>query len=632
MYPTRRWRWRATLVILTFLVNAILCAPSSAQGTDLDTLKLKGPLDGWLCPHLSYFEDDSCRSNPLDVMSLFYRQKMPSGKSQLEFFGGYTKHPFWFLLALKNDTTISLPLFWSFNTSDLEFVLFDVSDTSHIFLLDSASSHTPFSRREIPVRGVTFRVDLTPGQTRLLLVKVYPINIDYINFPTNITTVEDYFLWEKDYASSLSFYLGIFFIALIANICLGILLKVKLHLWHAAYIFALLLWNLNEFLYESLFLPEWLFHYYIRLPKVFFVLLATLFALTVFQIFTHQVKRHPILFKCFQAYKILLLVTEATLLLSIFFSHTQYLAFAIGRTVGFYLGLLGICLLTINIIAGLLKKEKLVMAYAAISVFLILSILNNQLYEWFDLSLFDVYPNNLPVAVAVEISLLTIIFAYSRRLELEKFWRVDSELLTLKNERSLSIIATEEKERKRIAQDLHDEIGSILAVLKIKAQSLDISDDQLQSMTELLDKASEQVRNISHNLMPPEFESTPLDTLISAFFDKLNREEVIAFHFIISGPAFEYPKSAGLHIYRIILELVSNIIKHSGANQATIQFIFLDSSLRIMAEDDGEGFRPSSAEGKGLKSIGTRVNFLKGELNIDSGITGTTTIITIPYN
>jgi len=140
------------------------------------------------------------------------------------------------------------------------------------------------------------------------------------------------------------------------------------------------------------------------------------------------------------------------------------------------------------------------------------------------------------------------------------------------------------------------------------------------------------VRNISHNLMPPEFESTPLDTLISAFFDKLNREEVIAFHFIISGPAFEYPKSAGLHIYRIILELVSNIIKHSGANQATIQFIFLDSSLRIMAEDDGEGFRPSSAEGKGLKSIGTRVNFLKGELNIDSGITGTTTIITIPYN
>jgi signal transduction histidine kinase len=632
MHSIRGLKWQVIPAVLAFMVNMVIGDPSKAQGSQVDTLKLKGPLNEWLCPHLSYFKDSSCQLEPRDVMHIFSRQNMPRGKNQLEFYGGYTRSNFWFLLTLKNDTTGLLPLFWSFNTSDLEFVLFDATDTSRIHLLDSASSHTPFSQREIPVRGITFRINLAPGQTRRLLVKVYPINIDYVNFPTNITTVEDYFLWEKDYACSLFFYLGVFVIALIANVCLGILLKVKLHLWHAAYIFALLLWNLNEFLYESLFLPEWLFHYYIRLPKVFFVLLAMLFALTVFQIFTHQARYHSTLFKCFRVYKITLIATETVLFCSIFCSRIQYPLFAIARTAAFYLGLLGICLLAVNIVAGMLKKERLIIIYAAISIFLILSILNNQLYEWFDLSLFAIYPNNLPVAVAVEISLLTIVFAYSRRLELEKFWRTNSELLTLKNDISLRIIATEEKERKRIAQDLHDELGSILAVLKIKAQSLGLHRDQMDSMTELLDKASDQVRNISHNLMPPEFETTPLETLIGGFFDKLNRNEVIAFNFITTGSPFEFTQSAALNIYRIVLELASNIIKHSRATHANIQFVFLGTSLRIMAEDDGLGFRPSSADWKGLKSIRTRVDFLQGQLNIDSGMSGTTIIITLPYN
>ena len=614
------------------MLHVVIGGPCHAQRTQRDTLKLNGPLNEWLCPHLSYFKDNSNQLDASDVMHIFSGRNMPRGKNRLEFYGGYSKSNSWFLLTLKNDTSVFLPLFWSFNTSDLEFVLFDATDTGRIRLLDSASSHTPFSQREIPVRGITFRIGLGPGQIRVLLVKVYPINIDYVNFPTNITTMEDYFLWEKDYASSLFFYIGVFVIALVANIFLGVLLKVKLHLWHAAYIFALILWNLNEFLYESLFLPEWLFHYYIRLPKVFFVLLAMLFALIVFQIFTHQARYHPTLFKCFRVYKIILIAIEAILFCSLFCSNTLYPVFEMARTAAFCLGLLGIALLCINIVAGLWKKERLVIVYAAISIFLILSILNNQLYEWFDLSLFDVYPNNLPVAVAVEICLLTIVFAYSRRTELEKFWRTNAELLKLKNETSLRIIATEEKERKRIAQDLHDEIGSILAVLKIKAQSPAVKSDQMDSMMELIDRASGQVRNISHNLMPPEFETTPLETLIRGFFDKLNRDEVIAFNFITSGPPFEFTKAAALNIYRIVLELVSNIIRHSGATHANIQFVFSGTSLSIMAEDDGNGFPPSAADGKDLKSIRTRVDFLQGRLNIDSGASGTTIIITIPYN
>jgi len=356
-----------------------------------------------------------------------------------------------------------------------------------------------------------------------------------------------------------------------------------------------------------------------------------LFALIVFQIFTQQVKHHRTLFSVFRVYKIVLIVTASILFSSVFCSNTQYPVFEMARTAAFCLGLLGIGLLCGNIVAGLWKKERLIVVYAAISIFLILSILNNQLYEWFDLSLFDVYPNNLPVAVAVEICLLTIVFAYSRRTELEKFWRTNAELLTLKNDVSLRIIATEEKERERIAQDLHDELGSTLAVLKIKAQSPAVNREQMDSVMELIDRASDQVRDISHNLMPAKFETTPLEMLISGFFDKLNRDEVILFNFMTSGLPFEFAKPAALNIYRIVLELVSNIIRHSGAARANIQFVFSGTDLSIMAEDDGRGFPPSGPGDRDLKSIRTRVDFLQGRLNIDSGTSGTTIIITIPY-
>ena len=596
-----------------------------------DTLKLNGPLDEWLGKYLSHYRDDSSSMQPKDAVRILAERKFIKNKNDLEFYGGRSHSNFWFALQVKNITGNFMPLFWSFNTSDLEFVLYDASDTGNIRFVDSASSHTPMALRSIPARGITFRVNLKPGETKLLLVKVYPLDIDYVNFPTNITTVEDYFLWEKEYASYIFFYLGTFVIALLANIFLGVLLRNKIHLWHAAYIFTLILWNLNEFLFESLVLPHWIFPFYIRLPKVFFLLLSMVFALTVFQVFTNQRLRHPRLFKCFQGYKAIVIALEAILFCSIFSERYQWPLFMICRNAGAVLGISGIVLLLISIGAGFIKKEMLVMLYAFISLFLILSILNNQLYEWFDFPLFNVYPNNLSVSVAVEIFLLTIVFAYSRKLEWEKSWKTNKELLNLKNEVSLRIIATQEEERKRIAQDLHDELGGNLAAMKMHLQSMGPENGKLARMIALIDEASNNVRDISHNLMPPEFESTPLTELLKHFFHKLNSESNIHFDFILSGPQHPFDKQKALMIYRILLELTQNIIRHSNAARSTIQLVYYDSYVELMAEDDGSGFVNKGSDGIGLKNIRSRVDFLQGRMNIDSGTSGTTITIIIPY-
>ena len=84
-------------------------------------------------------------------------------------------------------------------------------------------------------------------------------------------------------------------------------------------------------------------------------------------------------------------------------------------------------------------------------------------------------------------------------------------------------------------------------------------------------------------------------------------------------------------IYRIILELTNNIIKHSQATEGTIQLIHYNNHVEIMVEDNGKGFNNTKVDGIGLSNVQSRVNFLQGNINIDTGNHGTTIMIRVPY-
>jgi signal transduction histidine kinase len=234
-------------------------------------------------------------------------------------------------------------------------------------------------------------------------------------------------------------------------------------------------------------------------------------------------------------------------------------------------------------------------------------------------------------ACCYEIILLTIIFIYDYRRKNTERNRLLEESLISERKITSAILKTQEQERKRIAEDLHDELGSSLAALKLNLQKTNLADNELKSLLFAVDKASDDARNISHNLMPPEFERTPLSDLLSNYYTKLNSESAIHFHFHISGDNQYFSKEDELVIYRIVMELTANILKHSGATEATIQLINYSNYLKVMAEDNGQGFESNASDGIGLKNIQSRVNYLNGELRIDSAITGTTIMIQIPY-
>ncbi len=266
-------------------------------------------------------------------------------------------------------------------------------------------------------------------------------------------------------------------------------------------------------------------------------------------------------------------------------------------------------------------------AVATFFVGVLISVLNNFGY----LNILPLPPTTFESGMVIEAVIISfgILYRYN-------FFKREKELLAIQlAEQQLStgkqIIATQENERRRIAEDLHDELGSSLAALKLHLQKSSLQGSELDAVLKVIDKASSDTRHISHDLMPPEFERTALFDVLQNYYSRLNTESGIRFHFIVSGAAWQIIKEDELMIYRIMMELTGNILKHSFATEATVQMLYYTETLEIMVEDNGKGMEKKDSDGIGLKNIQSRVDYLRGEMRIDSNINGTTIIIQLPF-
>ncbi len=216
----------------------------------------------------------------------------------------------------------------------------------------------------------------------------------------------------------------------------------------------------------------------------------------------------------------------------------------------------------------------------------------------------------------------------------------NNEILALKGQQEVikleSLIDGEEKERNRLAQDLHDGINGDLAVIKYKISSIESSKFTSKEKSfyndaiDMLDNAVDQVRRISHNLAPPSLQNFDLIEAIQQFCSKQNASNSVNISYQYFGNRLNLKKENETAIYRIIQELLNNIIKHANATEALVQLNNHGDKLNITVEDNGLGFdHNSSTNGIGLQNIKSRVNFLKAKLDINSSQKGTTFSIEI---
>jgi signal transduction histidine kinase len=198
---------------------------------------------------------------------------------------------------------------------------------------------------------------------------------------------------------------------------------------------------------------------------------------------------------------------------------------------------------------------------------------------------------------------------------------------------SSKIISSQERERQRISQDLHDDLGSTLSMLKFHlSESNQMLDNQLVEDISITDKAIEDLRVIAYNLMPTMLQKRGLVVILTEFISMNKIAQKVTF--TNSGNEKRMPWETELGIFRIAKELINNALKHAHANHIEAQLIYFEDFVYLSVEDDGVGFKENPAEmtGHGLKNINLRVNYLNGKINLDSSENGTMITIEIPYD
>lgn len=198
----------------------------------------------------------------------------------------------------------------------------------------------------------------------------------------------------------------------------------------------------------------------------------------------------------------------------------------------------------------------------------------------------------------------------------------------------LAMTQGEEKERKRIASDLHDGIGGLLSMVKMyfakvqKKQPILTADDEFIEGIHLLDQCLSEVRKTAHNLMPELLLQHGLPEAIRIFCNNIQRLRQIKVNFQYYGFIDRLNPNFELFVYRVVQELIQNALKHSQANSVLLQLSLQENILNLTVEDDGIGFIENHLnKGSGLASIKNRVRALNGEIDIITGPDKGTSII-----
>ncbi|HUR30832.1 MAG TPA: sensor histidine kinase [Saprospiraceae bacterium] len=221
--------------------------------------------------------------------------------------------------------------------------------------------------------------------------------------------------------------------------------------------------------------------------------------------------------------------------------------------------------------------------------------------------------------------------------------RQDTERLQKENEvaQLTATLESQEKERNRIARDLHDGIGSMMSGISSQIEFLhsqpvfeNSGHSQLAQLRELVKDATSELRRTSYELMPAKLLRLGLEPAISDICLNLLIKNGIQPSLEINADLTTLNPEQQLTLYRIIQELFNNIVKHSEAKQVLIQFNQYYNEISLVVEDDGKGFNVANQKlngGLGLGSLVSRVNLLKGFLDIAS-MPGEGTTVTVNFN
>lgn len=244
--------------------------------------------------------------------------------------------------------------------------------------------------------------------------------------------------------------------------------------------------------------------------------------------------------------------------------------------------------------------------------------------------------------LVIIVGLLAIIFLLARgRFKRKQQLSENEKQLAVREAFIDATIRSQENERKRFAQDLHDGMGQLISSLRLMVNQLDKNtsvEDRLsiaERSETLLNDMHTEIRSIAFNLMPQTLIQHGLLPALQEMAIRLNQTGKIT----VTVNGFDLPARMTevyeISLYRVVQEWINNIIKYAQASTIEVQLIGHEEEINITIEDNGKGFDPDQLElnkGNGWKNIKSRVNLIKGDVEVDSSPqrNGTTFMMHIP--
>lgn len=206
-----------------------------------------------------------------------------------------------------------------------------------------------------------------------------------------------------------------------------------------------------------------------------------------------------------------------------------------------------------------------------------------------------------------------------------------------------SMLQGQEMERRRLSKEIHDGMGPLLSTVRMNVDTIKAElgstnkaiASKFESISKLINTIANDMRSISHDLMPRVLEDFGLEEAFQNLAERINESDKIKMEFYSTIGKKRFDKDIELGLYRIGQELINNVLKHAGSEVINLQLIKHPKSIVLMVEDSGKGFSEGieqiKTKGIGLLNIETRAKALGGIFQIDSvKSTGVTASVEIP--
>ena len=566
----------------------------------------------------------------------------------------------WVRVVLCNKSNTDRRLYLYLDNALINYVEYYEYDGKNQISHQITGDAFPISERLIKYRNPIYNIKLSNNQTKTIFL-LFKLNGRKIHAPLQLYSQDKLIEYISKKESNISFYYG-FLAALSAiSIMFFFLIKEKVYIYFASYLTSQTLLQLSTSGFAAIYIwPDFTFWVDRSVPILMSLTIISGLAFLLAFVDNSKFKRWQILLiKAYQIFAFLIIGGSffegeiyyasiwllyrmippfyiGLIVLALYFFAKNYLPvrfFVVGIT-GSFISIFAI------LFFSLMKEHNNVFTNEYV---LFGEVLNSSMLTLALLDRFRFYKEEKDKIQLQMIEQLEEINKYRENINKDlsdKISEKTNELNQKQYEVKRALLLGEEQERKRIATELHDGMGSMLSTLKLNAESIDLDEKQLSSkeivayrnIIDLIDKACVELRNISHNMIPTGMEQFGLIQSLNSIIKKINNSGKTIFNLDTYNLNDRFNRELELSLYRITLELINNIIKHSNASYATIQLIKNEESITLMVVDDGNGFDLKKIkEGMGLQNIKSRVDVFNGKLTIDTQPErGSTFIIEIP--